>query len=61
MAQSQNYQYADVLIKGLRKGEFGLLLSFLDGASRNNGISPTRRMGGFIPSAASILEKSGFL
>ena len=28
-----NYQYADVLITGLRKGEFGLLLSFLDGKS----------------------------
>jgi DNA ligase-1 len=26
-----NYQYADVMITGLRKGEFGLLLSFLDG------------------------------
>jgi DNA ligase 1 len=26
-----NYQYDDVLITGLRKGEFGLLLSFLDG------------------------------
>jgi DNA ligase 1 len=26
-----NYQYEDVLITGLRKGEFGLLLSFLDG------------------------------
>jgi DNA ligase 1 len=26
-----NYQYDDVLITGLRKGEFGLLLSFIDG------------------------------
>ncbi|MGG0237185.1 hypothetical protein [Bacillus rhizoplanae] len=26
-----NYQYEDVMITGLRKGEFGLLLSFLDG------------------------------
>ncbi|MBY0144327.1 ATP-dependent DNA ligase [Neobacillus niacini] len=26
-----NYQYDDVMITGLRKGEFGLLLSFLDG------------------------------
>ncbi|MGG6362239.1 ATP-dependent DNA ligase [Peribacillus frigoritolerans] len=26
-----NYQYTDVLITGLRKSEFGLLLSFLDG------------------------------
>lgn len=26
-----NYQYADVLITGLRKGDFGLLLTFLDG------------------------------
>jgi DNA ligase 1 len=26
-----NYQYDDVMIKGIRKGEFGLLLSFLDG------------------------------
>ncbi|MEY2195755.1 ATP-dependent DNA ligase [Neobacillus sp. BF23-41] len=26
-----NYQYEDVCITGLRKGEFGLLLSFLDG------------------------------
>jgi DNA ligase 1 len=26
-----NYQYADVFITGLRKGEFGLLLSSLDG------------------------------
>jgi DNA ligase 1 len=26
-----NYQYIDVLITGLRKGDFGLLLTFLDG------------------------------
>jgi DNA ligase 1 len=26
-----NYQYDDVMINGFRKGEFGLLLSFLDG------------------------------
>lgn len=26
-----NYQYEDIYITGLRKGEFGLLLSFLDG------------------------------
>ncbi|PFP29426.1 ATP-dependent DNA ligase [Bacillus sp. AFS073361] len=26
-----NYQYDDVMITGLRKGEFGLLLSFVDG------------------------------
>ncbi|MEH7506006.1 hypothetical protein V7152_29340 [Neobacillus drentensis] len=26
-----NYQYDDVMITGIRKGEFGLLLSFLDG------------------------------
>jgi DNA ligase 1 len=26
-----NYQYEDLLITRLRKGEFGLLLSFLDG------------------------------
>ena len=26
-----NYQYDDVMITGLRKGEFGLLLCFLDG------------------------------
>lgn len=28
-----NYQYSDVVITGLRKGEFGLMLSFLDGKS----------------------------
>lgn len=27
-----NYQYQDVYISGIRKGEFGLLLSFLDGS-----------------------------
>ncbi|MFJ5760849.1 hypothetical protein ACIQAA_17435 [Neobacillus sp. NPDC093182] len=26
-----NYQYKDILVTGIRKGEFGLLLSFLDG------------------------------
>lgn len=26
-----NYQYDDVMITGIRKGEFGILLSFLDG------------------------------
>lgn len=29
--RSFNYHYDKVLITGLRKGEFGLLLSFLDG------------------------------
>jgi DNA ligase 1 len=28
-----NYQYDEVMITGLRKGEFGLLLNFLDGKS----------------------------
>jgi DNA ligase 1 len=26
-----NYQYEDVMITGVRKGEFGVLLSFIDG------------------------------